>query len=159
MSTILTAAQALSFTTSLILAGMNFSASQLTLPTLYPLAPSTSTPIFRNIYLRGAATLVPLGIFSASCSALVAYQHPSPSQQQLWAAAGVATISQLPWTLLVMKGTIDRLNMFAISGKGGGKEEVVVLLKRWAWMNFVRGGLAMVGGVVGVFAVFAGQRV
>lgn len=58
-----------------------------------------------------------------------------------------------------MKGTIDRLNMFAVSGKNGGKEEVVVLLKRWAWMNFVRGGLAMVGGVVGVYAVFAAQRV
>ncbi|KAL2682827.1 hypothetical protein Neosp_007283 [[Neocosmospora] mangrovei] len=35
------------------------------------------------------------------------------------------------------------------------KEEVVELLKRWRWMNIVRGSLALVGGLTAVWAVMS----
>ncbi len=104
-------------------------------------------------------TLVPLGLFSASCSALVAYLLPS--QRTLWSVAGVATFAQLPWTLLFMMKTINRLGAIAASKdeqvKASGAE-VVALLRQWAWMNIVRGLLAMVGGLAGVWAVVEGQN-
>lgn len=74
--------------------------------------------------------------------------------------AGVATITQLPWTLLVMMPGIKKLNAVAESKieqeKADGKE-VAGLLREWAWMNVVRGGFALVGGLVGVWAVIDGR--
>ena len=131
-------AQVLGLTSSIFLSGVNIGASHLTLPILYTRPASISTPIFNEFYIRGAVTLVPLGVFSASCSALVAYLLPS--QQTLWAIAGVATFAQVPWTLLVMMKTISRLNAIAASKaeqEKASKEEVVALLRRWAWMNIV----------------------
>ena len=146
-------AQALGLTSSIFLSGINIGSSVLTVPILYTRPASISTPIFREFYLRGSVTLVPLGIFSGTCSALVAYLLPA--QRQLWAIAAMATLAQTPWTLLVMMGTNNRL--IAIAGskieqeKASGEE--VGLLRQWAWMNVVRGLLAMVGGLVGLWAV------
>jgi Domain of unknown function (DUF1772) len=146
-------AQVLGLTSSIFLSGINIGSSHLTVPILYTRPASISTPIFNEFYLRGAATLVPLSIFSASCSALVAYLLPS--QRNLWATAAVATIAQLPWTILAMMKTNNRLNIIAASKTEQEKsqEEVVGLLRQWAWMNVVRGLLAMVGGLAGVWAV------
>jgi hypothetical protein len=147
--------QVLSLTTSLVLSGANFGASTLTLPILYSRPPSVSTPIFEELYTRGGVALVPLGIFSASCSAIVAYSIPT--QRTLWGAAALATIGQLPWTVLIMMPGIKKLNAVAESSKEAqekaDKEEVTGLLKEWAWMNIVRGGFAFVGGLVGIWAL------
>ena len=152
-------AQVLGLTSSIFLSGVNIGASQLTLPILYTRPPSISAPIFHEFYIRGAVTLVPLGLFSASCSALVAYLLPS--QQTLWAVTALATFAQLPWTGLVMMKTINRLNAIAASKveqEKASQEEVVALLRQWAWMNIVRGLMAMVGGLTGVWAVVEGQK-
>ena len=104
-------------------------------------------------------TLVPLGLFSASCSALVAYLLPS--QRYLWALAGVATFGQVPWTALVMMKTVKRLNAIAASKdeqEKASKQEVVDLLRQWTWMNVIRGGLAAFGGLTGVWAIVDGQK-
>ena len=72
----------------------------------------------------------------------------------------MATFSQLPWTLLRMKGTIDRLNALAVNKveqEKANKEDVVGLLRRWAWMNVIRGGLALLGGLAGLWAVIQQQ--
>ncbi|KAL8777862.1 MAG: hypothetical protein Q9203_002586 [Teloschistes exilis] len=148
------ATQALGLTTSLILAGVNIGSSALTIPILLTRPASTTAPIFHEFYLRGAALNVPLGIFSAACAASIAYLLPA--QRGLWATAAVATISQLPWTLLVMMGTNQRLIKIAgsrVEQEKVGKEEFEGLLRRWAWMNHVRGGMALVGGCVGVWAL------
>ncbi|KAF8847928.1 DUF1772-domain-containing protein, partial [Acephala macrosclerotiorum] len=153
METTIRTSQILGLTTSLLLSGINISASLLTLPTLYSLPPSTSTPIFSQLYYRGAASLVPLGLFSASCSLLTAYLHPA--QRTLWAIAGVATLSQTPWTLLVMMPGIKRLNGIAeseVEREKVRREEVEGLLRQWTWMNFVRGGMPLVGAVCGLWA-------
>ncbi|KAL8868933.1 MAG: hypothetical protein Q9174_004654 [Haloplaca sp. 1 TL-2023] len=154
MVTLVRTTQTLGLTSTLILSGINFGASLLTLPILYTRNPSISTPIFHELYTRGAVSLVPFGIFSATCSALTAYLLPS--QRQLCATAAIATASQTPWTLLVMKGTNDRLNGIAgdkLEQEKVDRDEVVGLLKSWTWMNVGRGLLALGGGMVGLWAV------
>ncbi|KAI9889797.1 MAG: hypothetical protein M1814_004899 [Vezdaea aestivalis] len=151
--------QALSITSTLLLAGTNLSSSYLTIPSLYPLPPRHSAPFFHAIYLKGAISLVPLGFFSGACSAAAAYLVPE--QRLLWVGAAVATLAQTPWTLAFMMGTNNRLVAIAKGGervweKDGTKEEVEVLLRKWSGMNFVRGGLALVGGAIGLFAVLEG---
>ena len=158
MDTTLRTAQVLGLTSSIFLSGINIGASLLTVPILYTRPTSISTPFFNEFYTRGAATLVPLCIFSASCSALVGYFLPS--QRKLWAFAAVATIAQLPWTILGMMKTNNRLNTIAASKneqEKASEEEVVGLLRQWAWMNIVRGVLPMVGGLAGVWAVIEQQ--
>lgn len=158
MDTTIRSAQVIGLTSSILLAGINIGASLLTIPILYTRPASISTPIFSEFYSRGAVTLVPLGIFSGSCSALVAYLLPS--QRQLWAVAAVATLAQTPWTVLMMMGTNNRLVAIANSKTEQEKvsgEEVVGLLTRWRWMNVVRGLLALVGGLAGLSAVMEQQ--
>lgn len=148
--------QAIGLTSSILLAGANIGASHLTVPLLYQQPISINTAFFEDFYTRGAVTLVPLSIISASASALAAYLVPS--QRTIWAAAAAATISQIPWTGLVMMGTNNRLNAIAASKnelEKASKEEVVELLKRWRWMNIVRGSLALVGGLTALWAVMS----
>ena len=60
-----------------------------------------------------------------------------------------------------MMKTIDRLNAIAASTveqEKANQEEAVALLRRWAWMNVVRGLMAMAGGSTGVWAVVEGQK-
>jgi len=55
-----------------------------------------------------------------------------------------------------MWGTNDRLNAIAASKveqEKASQHEVVGLLKQWWWMNLVRGSLALIGGLVGVWAL------
>ena len=55
-----------------------------------------------------------------------------------------------------MMKTIKRLNTIAASNveqEKASQEEVVALLRQWAWMNVVRGLMAMAGGLTGVWAM------
>ncbi|KAH6887071.1 hypothetical protein B0T10DRAFT_490674 [Thelonectria olida] len=154
MDSTIRVAQAFGLTSSLVLAGVNLGASHLTVPLLYKQPISISTTFFSEFYIRGAVSLVPLGIFSGASSALVAYLVPS--QRTIWATAAVATLSQTPWTVLVMMATNNRLNEISASKdeqEKAGKDEVVRLLKQWRWMNIVRGLLALTGGLSAVWAL------
>jgi hypothetical protein len=78
---------------------------------------------------------------------------------RLYGVAAVMTIAIVPWTLLMMSSTNNRLLAKAKeTGSGNGKEddrEVGELLKRWTTLNGVRSLLPLVGGVVGLVAVLA----
>ncbi|KAJ4256734.1 hypothetical protein NW762_008830 [Fusarium torreyae] len=146
--------QVFGITSSLVLAGVNLGSSHLTVPFLYNQPTSVNTTFFKDFYTRGALTLVPLSIFSASSSGIVAYLVPA--HRTLWTVAAVATISQLPWTLLGMMATNTRLNDIAASSveqEKASRDEVVGLLKRWRWMNIVRGLLALTGGLSAILAL------
>jgi Domain of unknown function (DUF1772) len=141
---------------ALLLSGINFSASQLTLPILYRLPAVTSTSVFEELFYRGGWVIVPLTIFSTLSTGLTAYYEPA--QRAGFAAAAVASFASLPWTALIMRPTIQSLCKLANDEKFRQKvegKEVVSLLKRWRWMNFVRAGLAAIGGATGL-AVLAG---
>ena len=61
-----------------------------------------------------------------------------------------------------MAGTISRLLGLAGEGVEGRKvekadaAEVERLLRRWKWMNVVRAGFGLVGGLIGLWAVLEG---
>ena len=60
-----------------------------------------------------------------------------------------------------MMKTNTRLNDIAaskIEQEKASQEEVVALLRRWTWMNLVRGLMATAGGLTGVWAIVEGQR-
>lgn len=146
--------QVIGLTSSLIIAGINLGASHLTVPLLYQQPIPISVAFFKEFYTRGALTLVPLAILSGSSSGLVAYLVPA--QRTLWTAAAVATLSQIPRTLIGMMATNNRLNEIAdskVQQEKVNREEVVSLLKRWRWMNIVRGLLALTGGLSAVLAL------
>ncbi|KAF5235153.1 hypothetical protein FAUST_7278 [Fusarium austroamericanum] len=146
--------QVFGLTSSLVLAGVNLGSSHLTVPFLYNQPTSVNTPFFKEFYTRGALTLVPLAIFSGASSGIVAYLLPA--QRTLWTVAAVTTLSQLPWTGLGMMATNTRLNDIAASSveqEKANQQEVVDLLKKWRWMNIVRGFLALAGGLTAVLAL------
>ncbi|KAI1618116.1 hypothetical protein EDD36DRAFT_22456 [Exophiala viscosa] len=136
---------------SLLLAGVNFSASQLTLPILYRIPDETSTSIFEELFYRGGMVIVPLTLFATLCTGTTAYLEPTARSG--YTAAAVASFASLPFTGLYMRPTIQRLLKLANDEKVRQKadaNEAVSLLKRWRWMNFVRAALALVGGAVGL---------
>lgn len=152
-STTMRTAQMLSVTSALLLSGANLGSSFITLPYLYSMPPPVSTVFFKDFYLAGKNTLVPLCIFSASCSALAAYLRPE--QRSLWGTAGIITASHVPFTILMLAGTNSRLCEIADSKtlQATAGKEVVALLKKWATLNTLRAGLALGGGLVGLWAV------
>ncbi|KAF5017684.1 hypothetical protein F66182_10369 [Fusarium sp. NRRL 66182] len=146
--------QVFGLTSSLVLAGANLGASHLTLPLLYSQPTPVSTAFFKQFYTHGALSLVPLSIFSAASSSLVAYLVPA--QRILWSVSAAVTLAQLPWTVFGMMSTNKSLILLADSSVGQekvNKDEVVSLLKRWKWMNVVRGLLAFTGGLAAVLAL------
>ena len=59
-----------------------------------------------------------------------------------------------------MMPTNKRLNAIGASTveqEKASDQEVVGLLEKWYWMNFVRGSLALAGGLIGVWALIEGQ--
>lgn len=149
--------QAFGLSTSLILSGINIGSSLLVLPVLYTRPPSISTPIFRELYHRGAVGLVPLGIVSGLASCTAAYLYPR--QRSVWLFVGATTMAQMPWTLLVMMETNLRLCEIGESkalAETVGQMEVVGLLRKWTWMNLVRGCLPLIGGLTGLWALVQG---
>jgi hypothetical protein len=147
--------QVLGLSSSLILSGINFGASHLTIPLLYNLPVPTSTRLFSSLYHRGAITLVPLTLFSGLNFGTLAYLIPS--QRLTYAIAGASTLSALAWTQIVIAPTNKRLcevsEMGDVETEKVKGEEVDELLRRWKWMNFVRSGLALAGGLVGFSAL------
>lgn len=142
---------------ALLLSGVNLSASQLTLPTLYRLPDVLSTTVFKQLFYRGGAIIVPLTVISTLTTGLSAYLDPA--KRLGFAFAAIASFASLPWTALIMRPTIFRLIELADNEKAREKvqeKEVVSLLKTWRWMNNVRSGLALVGGVSGLAVLLEG---
>lgn len=158
MDTAIHTTQVVGLTSSLVLGGINLGASNLTLLILYTRHPSSSTPIFNDLYTPGASSLAPLCLFSTYC--LRTASNPGSSPPTPWVIASAATFAQLPWTLLVMYNTNKKLNAIASSKtqqEKASKEEVAGLLRQWAWMNFIRGLWAVAGGCIGVWALVEQQ--
>ena len=148
-TSILRATSLVGFSSSLFLSGIYFTSSQVALPILYGLPVATSTAGFSTLYYRGFAVVGPLVALSSTCSGISAYLD---SHKRVgYAIAGIATFATLPWTRFVMWNGIQRL--LAISADVKLQEKVQVadvekLLDQWGWMNFLRAGMAGVGGVV-----------
>lgn len=159
---------------------MNLTVNHLTLPTLFLSAASdTSSPAkhsphdthdpdrllarqWREVFWRGHRWGPLSAVLSGVAFGIAAYHSPSNSvEQHLYTVAGLAALSVVPWTLLVMMGDVDELLGRADGHKGKGKEGtgdgrlLRDVMERWRVCNGVRAGLAVVGTVAGVAASFA----
>lgn len=154
MASVVRTTQILGMTASFILSGIFANSTLIAIPPLYTLPTSTSTPVFAEIFHRGTLVVMPLVVLSTLCNAYLAYEIPM--SRTAYSVAACATFGTLPWTLLLMKGGIDRL--VAIAGSKEMQErvqgkEVEGLLRDWAAKNSVRGFLALVGGLAGLVAL------
>ncbi|KAL5322615.1 hypothetical protein ACEPPN_010588 [Leptodophora sp. 'Broadleaf-Isolate-01'] len=161
------------------LSGNISSLTLITIPTLLnshtqsqtqpkPLTPHTLAQQWRHTYELGKSQNRPISAMIASSFAFLAFKARTAGGPRsilaLYGLAALLTVGIAPFTVLVMRGTNERLiSLSEGTGRGIGKvgseqeqeEEVRGLLERWGRLNGVRGLLPLFGGVVGVFAVLA----
>lgn len=151
----------LGISSSLLVSGTHFSSSLLTVPLLYNLPADTSVQVFSNFYRSSAKIAAPLTAFSTTMLGLSAYFLAGSRQWfniALGHAAGL-TFAAFFWKKLVMMGVTGVL----LDNSAGVKltdevdqAEVERLLRKWKWMNLVRGCFIFSGGLVGLVVLSAG---
>lgn len=154
------AALILGVSSSLLVSGIHFSSSLLTVPLLYKLSADTSVQVFSKFYQRNVKIAAPLTAFSTTMFGLSAYFFVGAGHGfniALGHAAGL-TFAAFLWTRLVMMGVTRVL----LDNSDGVKltdvvdqAEVERLLKRWKWMNIFRGCFVFGGGLVGLVVLSA----
>jgi hypothetical protein len=79
------------------------------------------------------------------------------NKARLYGAAAVMTIGIVPWTLLMMNPTNQKLLAKADNAAAveGDENEVQDLLKRWTTLNGIRSLLPLLGSVTAVVAVLS----
>jgi len=145
----------LGLSSSLWLSGFYCASSALTLPILYRLPNDVSTDIFAELFTRGSAIIGPLAGLSAISLGVAAYTSPAEWGRKTYSAAAVLTLAVLPWTLIFMVSDINRLTAISEAFKTKKLDasvtgEVGRLLRAWTWKNYVRVGMTLLGGVVGL---------
>jgi hypothetical protein len=152
--TMLRATSLVAVTSSIWLSGIYFSNSQLVLPILYRKPVGVSSAIFAELFQRGTNAIVPLMVISALATGTSSYLDPQKRTQ--YAISGLLTLSTLPWTIFVMMGVIQQLITIAEDPKIQEKTSqaaVEGLLRSWTWMNFIRSGLSLAGGLLALVQV------
>ena len=154
------AAQALGVGAPLLMSGVFFGASHLTIPPLLKLSIKDATQAFAFVYHTGAGvqgTLAATGIVSTAIAAYL-----SPERRLEYEAIGAGIASPIIFTLVFMAGGINRL--LAIQSMNGSevqsvrKEEVIGLLKTWQSQNYLRAGIAFAAGAYGMYNLFHSSR-
>ena len=132
-----------------VLAGYSLAFSQNAVPTIYDVPAEVATPVFKQVYHRGAQFVVPGAAVLASAAGYLAYVLPH--QRTQWGGAAVGGLMPIAFTALVMNGGIQRL--LTISGNKTMQEKATAnlehrqLLIRWVKQNYVR---AIINAAVGV---------
>lgn len=145
----------LGISSSLIVSGIHFSSSFLTVPILSALPADTSTQIFAKFYQHSAKIVAPLTAFSTTMFGLSAYFFIGAGRGfniALGHAAGLA-FATFVWTRLVMMGVTRALLVNSDGVKltdGVDQAEVERLMRKWKWMNVPRGCLIFGGGLIGL---------
>ena len=77
---------------------------------------------------------------------------PTPTMA-LYTAAALALPSIVPYTLIVMKATNDRLHQKADKADSVSDVETTELLRKWKGMNYNRAIFALIGTLLGAVAI------
>jgi hypothetical protein len=79
------------------------------------------------------------------------------NKARLYGAVAVLTIGVVPWTILVMNSTNQKLieKVESIVEAKGDEKEVGDLLRKWGTLNGMRSLLPLMGSAVGLFAALA----
>lgn len=149
--------QALGIGTAFFMSGIYFGSSYIAIDPLLPLPINHSTRAFSDIYHSGVGLIIPLSLGSTILNAIAAYL--TPERRLEFAIASAASVAPLAYTVTFMLGGINRLlQIMSMDGsqiQGVRKEEVIHLLLTWKGQNYVRAGLALVAGTIGLYAIFS----
>lgn len=166
-------------TSAFTVSGFNLASSHLFVPLMYKLPASTSARMFDGLYHDGMKAVVPLAAVAIASFSFSAYSSdgggggggtkppslfllgsvvPMLRRRAAFAAAAGAVVAMLAWTRVVMMPVNERL--LGVSRGAGARagakatpeEEVEGLLRRWRWMNYVRGFGALVAGLIALGA-------
>ncbi|KAK4501933.1 hypothetical protein PRZ48_007743 [Zasmidium cellare] len=150
------AAKLIAIPAALIVSGYQLALSQNSLPIILNEAASISTPIFKQVYNRGAVIAVPGALAASTAFGYLAYTTRNNTHRRLFTTGAILTFGVLPFTRLVMYSGIERL--IEISGSAAVQErsgaEVTKLLKAWTVQNWVRAGMMLTAGVAGLATTF-----
>ncbi|UNI23660.1 hypothetical protein JDV02_009467 [Purpureocillium takamizusanense] len=112
--------------------------------------PEKAVAFWADLFARGAALMPKAGATVALAYAYVAYDvRCAGGQWQLFAAAAASVMGIVPFTLLVMADTNDKLHKLHKDGTSGSEHHAKELLDRWGTMNFVRGLMPLAGSILG----------
>lgn len=155
----------LGITSTLVLSGINIATSLLFVPRMYTLPIATSTSLFDKLYHNGAKVLVPLASVAVTSFGYLGYDASSSShhlhhehrgRSTALSVAAALVLSTLAWTKLVVMPVNDHLLGMAHDAhlrEEAGPAVVEGLLRKWKWMNYVRGFVALGAGVLALTAV------
>lgn len=138
------------------LAGYSYAFSQNAVPLIYDAPAHVATPVFKGVYYRGAATVLPGSVAAASAAAYLAYALPA--QRNIWAIAAAFTLSAPVYTGLIMKAGINRL--LEIDGSKAMQEKATAtlehrqLLVKWVGQNYIRAALWLAAGLTALRAEY-----
>ncbi|PNS21385.1 hypothetical protein CAC42_1164 [Sphaceloma murrayae] len=147
-----TTLQALGLSAAFITSGFSFGVSWMVLPSTYNINPSVALPVFKNVFFKGGAFVVPMGFMTALTTGTAAYRNPE--HRALLSLATVLSLGPLIFTRLVMMPGINRLLAFeqsAAQNQGIDARQVTQLLQAWNAQNLVRAGLSFTAGALGVY--------
>lgn len=162
-------------TSTIMLSGFNISTSHLFVPLMYRLDKQTSSRMFDRLYHDGIKVVVPLAAAGIASFGYLAYTSPAPSdpatghgaaaqsvlgagilgKRPAFALAAGLVVATLVWTRVVVMPVNERL--ISVAREVGAKDkvsagDVEALLRRWWWMNYVRGAGALAAGVLALAA-------
>lgn len=150
-------AKAISVGTAFALSGYYTCSSQNALQILIGQPASISTPAFTQLYHRGASAVGPASAIATVAYAYLAYATPDASKRRAYGVSAVLTIGVLPWTVFVMMGGINRLIAIgkdpALQLTAQSSGEVGKLLRTWGAQNYVRAGMTVAAGLIGLSTV------
>lgn len=159
-------------TSTLMLSGFNISTSYLFVPLMYKLDKQISARMFDRLYHDGIKVVVPLAAAGITSFGYLAYTSPSPSPSPVsninagvlgtglskslaFSVAAGLVVATLAWTRVVVMPVNERL--ISVAREVGAKDkvsagDVEALLRRWWWMNYVRGAGALAAGLLALAA-------
>ncbi|KAI9669611.1 MAG: hypothetical protein M1831_007307 [Alyxoria varia] len=151
-SPIATIAQALGALGPAALCGYGAAASILSVPSLHKAPAAIGAQAWRAMYTTGARTSPPFGILIAAAQAFCSYTayQQSSGAWRVWLVAAGSGLGMIPFTLMVMMPTNNKLS--AMAKKGEAREEVneqeyTALLQKWKTLNLVRSVIVGAGTV------------
>ncbi|KAH6667369.1 hypothetical protein B0J14DRAFT_704472 [Halenospora varia] len=120
--------------------------------------------LWEDIYEAGKATNPPVAAAVTSSFAYLAWSsrggaHLPKNCSQLYGLAALLTIGIVPYTLMFMLGTNNKLSAKAKRQSGAVSvpaydDAFAKLIDRWSTLNLCRSLLPLFGGVVGLVATF-----
>ncbi|KXT12851.1 hypothetical protein AC579_5401 [Pseudocercospora musae] len=142
--------------TSIFLAGYSFATSQNTTSRIADLSPQQSSAIFKRIMKSGLYTVLPTVLVSSAASAILWQNSRSEQIQRLHLIAALATFAAIPYSGLVMWGSVKRLLEISedreLQLKTEQNLEARQLLTKWTRLSYVKTMLYVVGAVAGTRA-------